>query len=1259
MSSFFKPRSVLLDLPFRSTLWLLFLLSISLAQAQGTLTNGGSHAGEIAVGGSHSWTFSANAGDGVMVRAGSPTFSPRLRVFDAQNALIEDVASGSSSNRDNYVTFEAASSGTYTVIISAAFSNQSGSYLLHLARAPVSPGDEDLHLINGAQHLDTLPVGGLGLYSFNANEGDGIMARMGARGSTLSPWLRLYGPDGSLITEAAHGSSSNRDNFVTAEAPATGVYTLVVSTAFLGQSGNYGVHLARAPVAVDDADLPLINGFAHAGDLPVGGLHVGSFEADEGTGIMVRMGARDGAALSPWLRLYGPDGALITEAAHGSSSNRDNFVVAEAPAAGIYTVAVSAAHLGQSGAYGLHLALAPGDITVAENDQGGDFINGLTYAGEIWVGDVDVWSFHADEGDGLMVRMGATSGALTPWLRLYGPDGALLAEAASGSSSNRDNYVIAEALASGVHTVAVSAAHFGQTGLYRLNLAQVPGEFILSEDDEGGPMHNAIVNPGALGIGEMDMWTFSGIPGDRAFIGAGTVNLTPWIRVHGPDGTLVGEAASGSSGNRTNSLTLNITDEGLYTVVLTASILGQSGTYNLRLSRVPPDLIVPETQIIDEGDTLSVSISAQNPDEPNKPLMFSLVSAPPGVEFALAGLTSATVTWPTTEADGPSTNTIVVSVTDTVDGTPYSRTNSFTVIVNEINHPPVLTLPPDQSLNELSALSVSASATDPDLPPNPLTFSLIDPPAGMTINPATGAIAWTPTEAQGPSTHVITVRVTDFNEHAVNEQELSDTQTFTVVVNEVNHAPVLSVPENQSVNELATLNVSASAIDSDLPPNPLTFSLIDPPPGMTIDSGTGAIAWTPTEAQGPSTNVITVRVTDLNEPAINEQQLSDTRTFTVIVNEVNHAPVLTVPEDLSIDELTTLDISASATDSDLPENPLTFSLESGPEGMTIDPDTGAIAWTPTEAQGPSTNVVTVTVTDLNEQAINEQQLSDTRSFTVIVNEVNHAPVLTIPENQTINELTTLNVSASATDSDLPENPLTFSLESAPEGMTIDPATGAIAWTPTEAQGPSTNVITIRVTDLNEHAINDQQLSDTQTWTVIVNEVNHAPVLDPIEDRSQHYSQPVAIQVVATDIDIPVNPLTFSLEEAPPGMTIDSVTGLISWSPAANQIGTYTVTVRVTDHNPFAVNEQELSDTTTFQFTIGGEGSSLAVTRLPGNLIQLTITGDLGLYQLLTSTNLIDWDLLDEIRVTDSPRLYVDPEPAGAPARYYILRFIPE
>src|SRR5256884_4948271 len=114
--------------------------------------------------------------------------------------------------------------------------------------------------------------------------------------------------------------------------------------------------------------------------------------------------------------------------------------------------------------------------------------------------------------------------------------------------------------------------------------------------------------------------------------------------------------------------------------------------------------------------------------------------------------------------------------------------------------------------------------------------------------------------------------------------------------------------------------------------------------------------------------------------------------------------------------------------------------------MTINPARGAISWTPTEAQGPSTNAVSVSVTDNGVPA-----LSVTNTSTVTVNEVNLAPVLTVPADQTINEQTTLNVSASATDADLPANTLTFALVISPAGMTIKPTTASSSSTPPETQ----------------------------------------------------------------------------------------------------------------------------------------------------------------------------------------------------------------
>jgi len=254
----------------------------------------------------------------------------------------------------------------------------------------------------------------------------------------------------------------------------------------------------------------------------------------------------------------------------------------------------------------------------------------------------------------------------------------------------------------------------------------------------------------------------------------------------------------------------------------------------------------------------------------------------------------------------------------------------------------------------VNTLVVTNRATDPDLPPNTLAFSLVSAPTGVTLDSHTGVLSWTPTEAQGPGAFMITVKVTDNG-----TPPLSDTGSFTVMVSEINSVPALVVPPDQTIDELNTLVVTNTAGDADLPANTLSFSLVSAPSGVSLDAVTGVLTWTPTEAQGPSENRITLKVTDNGSPP-----LSDTRSFTVSVREVNSPPVLAPPSDHLAVIGNQLTITNSASDTDLPPNTLTFSLDPGaPAGAVIDPVSGVITWTPTANQGPETYVVTVRVTD--------------------------------------------------------------------------------------------------------------------------------------------------------------------------------------------------------------------------------------------------------------------------------------------------------
>ncbi len=185
-------------------------------------------------------------------------------------------------------------------------------------------------------------------------------------------------------------------------------------------------------------------------------------------------------------------------------------------------------------------------------------------------------------------------------------------------------------------------------------------------------------------------------------------------------------------------------------------------------------------------------------------------------------------------------------------------------------------------------------------------------------------------------------------------------------------APVLSAIGNKEVNELVELAFTTTAVDQDLPAQTLQFSLVGAPEGATINATTGAFAWTPTEAQN-GTHTFTVVVSD--------GLLTDTEEITVTVAEVNVAPVLSAIGNKEVDELVELAFTATAVDQDLPAQTLQFSLIGAPEGATINPTTGAFAWTPTEAQN-GTHSFTVVVSD--------GLLTDTEEIIVTVAEVNDA-----------------------------------------------------------------------------------------------------------------------------------------------------------------------------------------------------------------------------------------------------------------------------
>ena len=191
--------------------------------------------------------------------------------------------------------------------------------------------------------------------------------------------------------------------------------------------------------------------------------------------------------------------------------------------------------------------------------------------------------------------------------------------------------------------------------------------------------------------------------------------------------------------------------------------------------------------------------------------------------------------------------------------------------------PPLLPVQTNQTVNELTTLTVTNTATDLVLPPPTLTYTLISPPAGATIGTNTGIITWTPSQTQSPSTNTFKTTVTDNG-----SPPLSATNSFTVTVREVNVAPTLPIIAAQTVNELALLTVTNTATNANIHSTISGYTLVSPPAGASISTN-GIITWTPSPTEGPSTNTLTTVVTNANPYDLVNPHLTATNSFTVVV----------------------------------------------------------------------------------------------------------------------------------------------------------------------------------------------------------------------------------------------------------------------------------------------------------------------------------------------------------------------------------------
>jgi len=194
-------------------------------------------------------------------------------------------------------------------------------------------------------------------------------------------------------------------------------------------------------------------------------------------------------------------------------------------------------------------------------------------------------------------------------------------------------------------------------------------------------------------------------------------------------------------------------------------------------------------------------------------------------------------------------------------------------------------------------------------------------------------------------------------------------------------APVVTVPDTQTIYAGQTLAVTFSANNSFLPDSTFIFSLPSPSTNYWITTD-GVLTWTNTgikngvltwtnNSVSPGTRTIPVKVTDNSNPP-----LLSTNSFELVFLPPL-PPTLTVPTDQTIYIGRTFTVTNSATNTILPNAIYTFKLPSPSTNVWITTN-GVLAWTNT-AVPPGTNLVSIKVTDNS-----VPPLSATNSFKVIV-----------------------------------------------------------------------------------------------------------------------------------------------------------------------------------------------------------------------------------------------------------------------------------
>ncbi|HXF04496.1 MAG TPA: right-handed parallel beta-helix repeat-containing protein [Blastocatellia bacterium] len=288
-----------------------------------------------------------------------------------------------------------------------------------------------------------------------------------------------------------------------------------------------------------------------------------SFRAEAGDVVRVRM-SRASGSLNPRIQLLDANQRPVREA-----SGFDN-VMLDMPleAGGSFFLSVGDDNGRETGGYGISLQRLNDPVGATSLTFGQNLTASINVAAEL-----DAYSFMANAGDMVRVRMSRSSGSLNPMIELFDSTGVRLAQVSGFDAAILDKTLNS----SGTYSLLLSDDNGRETGGYGISLQRL-NDPVGATPLNFGQTTTATITAAA----EIDAYTFDGRAGQTVTIRMQRTSgsLNPLIELFNAAGTRLQQASAFND----VTLTLTLPTTGRFTILVSDDNGRETGNYQLSLN---------------------------------------------------------------------------------------------------------------------------------------------------------------------------------------------------------------------------------------------------------------------------------------------------------------------------------------------------------------------------------------------------------------------------------------------------------------------------------------------------------------------------------------------------------------------------------------------------------------------------------------------------------------------------------------------------